>query len=153
MPLEQLIILIVMAALVTPLAVSYIPRARHSPTFDRLLWAATFVLGFLGGWFAIGYGSQYKELDVLNDLLIAEVPVMVVLIGAAAGAFALNLSLWVIDRFSHDASVEEIEAEEWDGPTTESDSATVANINASEQIGLDDQPEGAKSETSRAPQP
>lgn len=153
MPLEQLIILIVMAALVTPLAVSYIPRARHSPTFDRLLWAATFVLGFLGGWFAIGYGSQYRELDVLNDLLIAEVPVMVVLIGAAAGAFALNLSLWVIDRFSHDASVEEIEDEDWDGPTTEPDSAPAVSFEASEQVGLDNQPEGAKSETNRTTQP
>jgi hypothetical protein len=130
--------MLVIALLVTPLAVSYIPRARQSLLFDRMLWVATPVLGFLGAWFALGYLSQFQQLAFLNDFDIGDVPVMTALIGAVVGEFGLNLSLWVLDRFARPAVAEETSEEE-PGQAAESDDPNAVLTNAGEEGKLEDQ--------------
>ncbi len=93
----------VVALLVAVPVVLLIPRARTSPAFDRLLWAATVVVGFLVAWIAV---AMAKNASILDVFVIADTPVLPVIIGALGGAFALNLPLWFQDRFQGSASGE-----------------------------------------------
>jgi uncharacterized membrane protein YedE/YeeE len=102
MSLTQFLVIAVVAVLVTIPVVMLLPRARASVNFDRLLWAATAVVGFLFAWVGVGMA---KNADSLDSFVIGETPVLAVVIGALAGALALNLPLWLVDRFG--AAVEE----------------------------------------------
>jgi hypothetical protein len=81
---------------VTLPAVLFIPRARQSPAFDRVLWVSTWFLALLGAWYVLGN----VNLPGLDGVVIGEVPVIPALIGAAAGALLLNGLLWSMDFFS-----------------------------------------------------
>ncbi len=96
MPLPQFLVLAVVALLVTIPAVLLIPRARTSPSFDRLLWAATAIVAFLIAWVAV---AMAKSAGTWEDWAIGDTPVLPALIGGLIGAFALNLPLWLLDRF------------------------------------------------------
>jgi hypothetical protein len=96
MPLPQFLVLAVVALLVTIPAVLLIPRARTSPTFDRLLWVATVVVAFLIAWVAV---AMAKNAGTWGDWAIGDTPVLPAVIGGLIGAFALNLPLWLLDRF------------------------------------------------------
>jgi len=93
----QFLIMAAVAVLVAAPIVWLIPRARQSPTFDRVLWAATGTLAFLGAWAAPSYIAADSAL---NNLVVADVAVLPTLMGAAAGALSVNLVLWLIDRLS-----------------------------------------------------
>ncbi len=96
MSLVQLLVMLVVAGLVTPPFVLFIPRARRSAVFDRVIWAATWLLAFLGAWVAPSYiGTD----AALNGVVVAEVSLIPALIGAVAGALSINLLLWLLDRF------------------------------------------------------
>jgi hypothetical protein len=91
----QFIVSAVISVLVTLPAVVLIPRARQSPTFDRVLWVGTAAFAFVAAWFVLGNLSP--NLPALNGLVIGEVAVIPALVGAAIGAFALNGLLWLMD--------------------------------------------------------
>jgi len=91
----QFIASAVISILVTIPAVLLIPRARQSPTFDRVLWVGTAAFAFIAAWFVLG--NLGSNLTALNDLVIGEVAVIPALAGAAVGAFALNGLLWLMD--------------------------------------------------------
>jgi len=95
---EQLLIIAILSAVVTLPAVWLIPKARHSPVFDRLLWAGTWVMAFLGAWYALG--NFTTNLASVNVLVISDIAVIPALLGAAASAVFLNGLLWAMDRFS-----------------------------------------------------
>ena len=95
MSVPQFIVSAVISILVTLPAVLLIPRARQSPTFDRVLWVGTAAFAFISAWFVLGNLSA--SLSALNGLVIGEVAVIPALIGAAVGAFALNGLLWLMD--------------------------------------------------------
>ena len=103
MSFNQFAVIAVIALAVTIPIVRMIPRARQSPAFDRLLWASTFVIAFLGSWAALGYVSSDSNLAALNNVVVADTPIMAVLAGALAGALFLNVILWIMDRFSQPA--------------------------------------------------
>lgn len=84
----------VVASLVTVPVVLLIPRARTSPAFDRLLWAATPVVGFLVAWVAV---AMAKDANTLNAFAVGDTPVLPVIIGALGSALVLNLPLWLAD--------------------------------------------------------
>jgi hypothetical protein len=96
MSLTQFLVMAVVATLVTAPIVLLIPRARTSPAFDRLLWAATIVVGFLVAWVAL---AMAKDANIMNAFAVGDTPVLPVIIGVLAGALALNLPLWLADRF------------------------------------------------------
>jgi hypothetical protein len=96
MSLTQFLVMAIVAVLVTIPIVVLLPRARASTNFDRLLWAATAVVGFLIAWVAVGMAKNASSLDAF---VIGETPVLAVVIGALSGALALNLPLWLADRF------------------------------------------------------
>jgi hypothetical protein len=96
MSLTQFLVLAVVAALVTVPAVLLIPRARTSTAFDRLLWAATVVVGFLVAWVAV---AMAKDANNVGPFAVGDTPILPAFIGALAGALALNLPLWLADRF------------------------------------------------------
>ncbi len=109
MTVVQIIILLVVATLVTPPFVLFIPRARKSTVFDRVLWMATWLLAFLGAWMAPSYiGTD----AALNGVVIGEVSLIPALIGAVAGALSINLLLWLLDRFDRPPIEENLTAEE-----------------------------------------
>ena len=92
----------------------FIPRARQSPLFDRVLWGGTWLLAFLGAESAPNYIPANSPV---NDYVIADIRWIPLLIGAAVGALSINLLLWVIDRFSQptiedDSNVESQEGED-----------------------------------------
>jgi hypothetical protein len=91
----QLVVIAIIAAVVTVPVVLLVPRVRQSPTFDRILWVATWLLSFLGSWYAVGNSPTPPE-----SFAFADVPLMVALIGAGAGALLLNFVLWLLDRFA-----------------------------------------------------
>ncbi|MGB8646299.1 MAG: hypothetical protein WCF84_13765 [Anaerolineae bacterium] len=109
MSINLFLVLAVLSIIITPIVVLLIPRARRSPAFDRLLWGATLFVAFLGGWYAFGIADPDHPL---SGVVIAGIPVLSVAIGALVGAMAVNLPLWLLDRFErpdHDA-----DQMEWD---------------------------------------
>ena len=108
MSIAQLVVTAVISMVVTLPAVLLIPRARQSPLFDRVLWVSTWFLAFLGAWYVLGN----VNLPGLNGVVIGEVPVIPVLIGAAVGALVLNGLLWSMDFFNHSQMEEDMASEE-----------------------------------------
>ena len=94
----QLIVIAVIAAAVTAPVVLFIPRVRQSPTFDRILWIATWLLSFAGGWYAVGNAGDASTTP--GNLMFADVPLLNASIGAVAGALLLNAILWLMDRLT-----------------------------------------------------
>jgi len=92
---QFLIFALVSVGLTIP-AVLLIPRARQSPMFDRVLWGATWLLGFLSAWAA----PHYFQADALNAIVIGEVNLIPTVISAAVGVLSINGVLWVLDRLS-----------------------------------------------------
>lgn len=78
--------------------IRFIPRARASVLFDRLLWVATPIVAFLVGWVAVAFASS-TNLAVLGRWSIAETPLLAALLGALVGALAVNVPLWLLDRY------------------------------------------------------
>jgi hypothetical protein len=74
-----------------------IPRQRKSPLFDRVLWGGTWFLAILGAFAAPSY---FGDIASLNSFVVAEMPMIPTLIGAAVGALSINVLLWLMDRFS-----------------------------------------------------
>jgi hypothetical protein len=108
----QFLVTAIISILVTMPAVRFIPRARQSPTFDRVLWVGTWGMAFLAAWFVLGnFGAALSALDIL---ILGEVSVIPALVGAAIGAFALNGLLWSMDRFSRSPLDEDAPLEESD---------------------------------------
>ena len=108
MSLVQILVLIVLTGLVTPPCVLFIPRARQSPAFDRVLWVATWLLALFGALAAPNYiGTE----AALKSVVVANVPLIPTLLGAIAGGLSVNLLLWVLDRFDR-PSIDEIPPEE-----------------------------------------
>jgi hypothetical protein len=109
----------IVSVAVTIPAVLLIPRARQSPTFDRVLWFATCALAFLGAWLA----PSYVPTDwSLNGFVIGDLVLVPAVIGAVAGALSINGLLWLMDRFGGSSmdenTTEELEqTEEQDGGT------------------------------------
>jgi hypothetical protein len=101
---DQFIVSAVISVLVSIPAVLLIPRARQSPTFDRVLWVGTAAFAFLAAWFVLGNLSA--NLSALNGLVIGQVAVIPAFLGAAVGAFALNGLLWLMDH-SRQSEVED----------------------------------------------
>ncbi len=103
------IILVVVACIATPLPVLLIPRERHSPVFDAVLWIATLVVAFLVGWLAVVWSTD--SLPALAALVvISGVPALAALLGAIGGALVVNLPLWFLDHFDRREEIEE----EWE---------------------------------------
>jgi hypothetical protein len=108
----QLAVMALISAVLTIPAVLLIPRARTSPLFDRFLWLATWLLAFLGAWLAIGYSGN-ASLEPVTDLSdIGRLPLVPIVVGAAAGALVLNALLWLLDRLSPPEVEEDITLEE-----------------------------------------
>ncbi len=102
--LSQFLIIAAAAALFTLPAVLFIPRQRQSTVFDWVLWSATWLLAFLCGWSAPNYSGDLSVM--LYVWTVDGISVIPTLIGAAVGAFSINLLLWAMDRFS--PAIEEI---------------------------------------------
>jgi hypothetical protein len=103
MSLVQILVLIVLAGLVTPPCVLFIPRACQSLAFDRVLWVATWLLALFG---ALAVPNYIGTEATLKSVIVAEVPLIPTLLGAIAGSLSVNLLLWVLDRFDQ-PSIEE----------------------------------------------
>jgi hypothetical protein len=95
--LIQLVGVAIVAVVVAVPSVLLIPRQRKSPLFDRVLWGGTWFLAILGAFAAPSY---FGDMASLNSFVIAEMPVIPTLIGAAVGALSINVLLWLMDRFS-----------------------------------------------------
>jgi len=95
----QFLIIAVVAAIVTVPTVKFIPRARQSPLFDRVLWGATWLLAFLGAWYAIDNYVSGAPLATLALDAFARTAGSARILGALAGALSLNVLLWLMDRF------------------------------------------------------
>ena len=123
MELTQWLVSAVFSAIFTFLAVWFIPRARQSPMFDRVLWGGTWLLAFLGAESAPNYIPANSPL---NDYVIADIRWIPLLIGAAVGALSINLLLWVIDRFSQPTIEDDsnVESQEGEDGGTESEPPT-----------------------------
>jgi hypothetical protein len=93
-----------LATIVTIPAVLFIPRQHQSPLFDRVLWGATWALAILGAYIAPSYIASDPPW---NAFMIAQMPVIPTVIGAVAGAFSINVLLWLMDRFSSPSTEDE----------------------------------------------
>jgi hypothetical protein len=96
----QFLIIAVAAAIVTLPIVTLIPRARQSPTFDRVLWGATWLLAFLGAWYAVGNLNTDSPLSTLKLEDFVRAAGGAIIIGTVVGALSLNALLWLMDRFT-----------------------------------------------------
>lgn len=84
------------ALLVTIPVVYLIPRGRTSTAFNRLLVAATVLVGFLLAWVAVAMSGTGGSL---GSYAIGDTPILPVLIGSVIGALAVNVPLKVFDFF------------------------------------------------------
>ncbi len=110
-----------LAAAFTVPAVLLIPRQRHSPLFDRVLWGATWALAILGAYAA---PNVLPATAPLTAWWVVDLPVMPTVIGALVGALSLNLLLWLMDRLSDsEADDHPAEAEAGEKPSPEEDAA------------------------------
>ncbi|MCI0476383.1 MAG: hypothetical protein L0Y55_09055 [Anaerolineales bacterium] len=94
----QFLILALVALIVTVPTIKFIPRARQSPVFDRVLWGATWLLAFLCAWYAVGQLKSDAPLASLELDAFAQVAGASIILGALGGALSLNVVLWLIDR-------------------------------------------------------
>lgn len=123
--MSEFIIVAVIALAVTFPAVVFIPRARQSPAFDRVLWGATWLVSILGAYAAPSYLTD----AALNGWQLGQVAVIPTLIGAAAGALSINAALVLLDRFSSPfeegqdpgAWTEDVESQDAEGRTDADD--------------------------------
>jgi hypothetical protein len=120
MSLTQFLVMAVAALVVTVPVVLLIPRVRTSPTFDLLLWVATLVVGFLAAWVAVVIA---RDSHIWDTLVIADTPALPSLAGAVGGALALNVPLWLLDRFDSLAAEEATMEEAGDEPSDLPDEA------------------------------
>lgn len=95
----QFLIIAIAAAIVTVPIVKFTPRARQSPMFDRVLWGATWLLAFLGAWYAADNYVGGAPLTTLPLEEFARVAGGAIIVGAVVGAVMLNALLWLMDRF------------------------------------------------------
>ena len=120
----QFLIMAIVSLVVTIPSVLFIPRARQSPVFDRVLWIATWALAFLG---ADSAPSYFGAGSSLNNFIVGDLALVPMLIGAVAGALFINGLLWLVDRFggssTGEITTEELkQTEEQDGGTNPGDS-------------------------------
>ena len=124
MTITQFLIMAIVAGVATIPSVLLIPRARQSPSFDRVLWFATYALAFLGAWLV----PSYLPTDwPLNSWVIGDLVLVPAAIGAVAGALSINGLLWLMDRFGGSSMVENMteaveQTEEQDGGTNSGNS-------------------------------
>ncbi len=131
MSVELFLVLVAVSAIITPIVVLLIPRARRSTAFDALLWGATLLVAFLGGWYMFGMADPKNPL---GGIAILGVPIVSVAIGALVGAMIVNLPLWLLDRFEHpDESDDEWEWDEQE-ETRDDESEVTSDDN------IDDEP-------------
>ena len=109
MTTTQFLVMAIEAVLATLPAVLFIPRARQSPVFDRVLWGATWVLAFLGAW---GAPSYIAADSALNQFVIADVTIIPTMLGAIVGALTVNVLLWLMDRFGGQSPEDDVVGEE-----------------------------------------
>jgi hypothetical protein len=109
----QILLLAILSVIVTVPAVLFIPRARQSPLFDRILWGATWVLALIGALVT----PTYLVGNSMDTWVVAQLPVVSTSIGAVAGALSLNGILWLLDQF--DRPLEETEFGEEQGDPKE----------------------------------
>jgi hypothetical protein len=95
----QFLIMAIVAAIVTLPIVTLIPRARQSSVFDRVLWGATWLLAFLGAWYAVDNYVGSARLGTLAFEEFAQAAGGALVSGALVGALSLNVLLWLMDRF------------------------------------------------------
>ncbi|MCX7839992.1 MAG: hypothetical protein N2559_11140 [Anaerolineae bacterium] len=98
MSAEQFVLLALVALAVTVPIVKLIPRARQSRWFDRVLWIATWLLAFVGAWYAVGQLKTTAPLATMSWDAFARTAGASIALGALGGALALNLVLWLMDR-------------------------------------------------------
>ncbi|MBI5034571.1 MAG: hypothetical protein HZB51_28950 [Chloroflexi bacterium] len=96
MTITQIFILTLVSASVTIPVVMLVPRARQSSNFDRVLWGATFLLAFIGAWGAPGFIPTNLPL---SHLIVSDLSLVQIILGALAGALSINILLWIMDRF------------------------------------------------------
>lgn len=96
MTITQFLIFATVSAVLTIPVVLLIPRARQSPMFDRVLWGATWLLGFLSAWAA----PNYFQADAWNVIVIGDVNLIPAALSAAVGVLSINVVLWGLDRLS-----------------------------------------------------
>ncbi len=129
MTVTQILMLAIISVVVTIPVVMLIPRARQSRDFDRILWIASLVLAFLGAWGAPGFIPADLPL---STIVVLDVPLVQVVVGAFAGALSINLLLWILDRFERPGSaVESMEAE----PNAMDESNSAPNPNSTDEHG------------------
>lgn len=97
MSVTQFLFLALIALVVTVPTIKLIPRARQSRWFDRVLWGATWLLAFVGAWYAMDRVKIGAPMAMSWDELARTAGAPSVL-GALGGALALNLVLWLMDR-------------------------------------------------------
>ncbi len=107
MNLLQLVILFVVALVITVPVMLLFRHARQSPVFDRILWVATWGIAFVGGWLGIGYLGGNPNLGALSNLIVGELPIVPVVLGAVGGVLVLHLILWVMDHLERPVIEEE----------------------------------------------
>ena len=111
MTLTQILILVLVSAIVTIPIVIFVPRARQSSTFDRILWGATFLLAFIGAWGAPGFVPTNLPL---SNVMISDLSIVQTIVGALAGALSINVLLWVLDRFERPTSDDDLSGDQLD---------------------------------------
>lgn len=111
---NQFLVMAVLALAVTVPVVLLIPRARTSPFFNGLLWAATLVVCFLLAWVA---AAMAKDAGTFSTPAVGDTPLLPALLGALGGALAVNLPLWLADRLAGGAG--ENDDDEFEGESEE----------------------------------
>jgi len=106
MTITLFFVMAIEAVIATVPPVMFIPRARQSPMFDRILWIATWALAFLSAWYA---PSLIAADSPLNSFVLGDAPIIPTMAGAIVGALLLNGLLFVMDRFSGQAAEEDEE--------------------------------------------
>ncbi len=103
------IITLILAIAATAACMFFIPRARHAPVFDAILWIASIIVAFLGGWLVLGSADVLPLLGTLAALQVAAVPIIPLFLGTFAGAVLLVGPLWVMDRFARPEETSDFE--------------------------------------------
>lgn len=95
---NQFLVLVVIALIAAVLIMFLVPRQKRALPFEIVLWLAAWLVAAMGAWLALAVVESLDAFAPLAIGILADIPVLPLILGALSGALILVIPLWLMDR-------------------------------------------------------